>query len=203
MTDQHKAALDALDELFRDKNSAFQVAQHLQARYLSEHKETIRAALQRPEPSEGDDLIKNVLIGGNHLASALIGTADPAQYRNAGYYDVLEKHGQPYADMFVAWKAIMNLRDKPALAPQEVDEWQPIETAPRGEEVFVCRHKDKPHVTFEAAIFRESESWEMPQEYDALQNMTTDEPIEDWDDLEWMPLPQPPSNLPGTAQNGE
>jgi len=54
---------------------------------------------------------KNVLIGGNHLASALLGIADPAPYRNADYYTVLEKHGQPYADMWVAWKAIMNFRD--------------------------------------------------------------------------------------------
>jgi len=72
-------------------------------------------------------------------------------------------------------------------------EWQPIETAPRDETLFLCRDKEKPHVTFEAALFQEHESYEIPEEYDVLQNMTTDEPIaDDWFAYEWQSLPQPP-----------
>lgn len=38
-------ALDDMDELFKDKNPAFNVAHHLQARFLSKHIETIRRVL--------------------------------------------------------------------------------------------------------------------------------------------------------------
>ena len=55
--------------------------------------------------------INAVLVGGNHLANALLSTEDPAKYRHAEYNQVLEAHGQPYADMWAAWKAIMDLRD--------------------------------------------------------------------------------------------
>lgn len=58
-----------------------------------------------------DTKIKNVLIGGNHLASSLLQTDDPAKYRKSDYYNVLRKFDQPFADMWVAWKAIMELRD--------------------------------------------------------------------------------------------
>jgi len=43
--EQIKAALDALDKLFTDKNPYFNVAHHLQARYLGSHRETICALL--------------------------------------------------------------------------------------------------------------------------------------------------------------
>ena len=33
---------------------------------------------------------------------------------------------------------------------------------------FVCREKEKPHVRFEAAIFQDRESYEIPEEYDRL-----------------------------------
>lgn len=75
---------------------------------------------------------KNVLIGGNHLASALIGIADPAQYRRSDYYTVLGKHGQPYADMWVAWKAIMNFRDHLENTRADQPGWRDIASAPEG-----------------------------------------------------------------------
>lgn len=87
------------------------------------------------------------------------------------------------------------LQKHPALSQPGVAEWQTMETAPKDETLFVCRNKNKPHVTYEAAIFRESESWEIPEEYLVLQNMTNDEPIDgDWEGLEWSPLPAPPVN---------
>ena len=76
--------------------------------------------------------------------------------------------------------------------------WRPIETAPKDETIFVCRNKKKPHVTFEAAMFWDQESWEIPEKYFVIQNMTTDQPLEDdWDDLEWQELPTPPLDRGG------
>ena len=75
--------------------------------------------------------------------------------------------------------------------------WQPIETAPQKEgEVFICRDSTKPHVQFEAAWFYESEERDgahvfVPGYY-LLQNLTIDIPIDDYSDLEWMPLPKLP-----------
>ena len=41
MTNKISKAREALDDLFRDKNPYFNVAHHLQARFLSGHKDTI------------------------------------------------------------------------------------------------------------------------------------------------------------------
>jgi hypothetical protein len=72
--------------------------------------------------------------------------------------------------------------------------WQPVETAPKDETLFRLRDKTKPHETFEACIFRDCESYEMPEEYYVLQNMTFDEPVDDsWDNYEWQPLPLLPN----------
>ena len=76
-----------------------------------------------------------------------------------------------------------------------VPEWQPIETAPQKEgEVFICRDSTKPHVQFEAAWFYESEERDgahvFAPGYYLLQNLTIDIPIDDYSDLEWMPLPK-------------
>ena len=55
---------------------------------------------------------QDVLIGGNHLASSLIAAGlDPGDERTSTYESVLERFGQPAADMWVAWKAIMEWRD--------------------------------------------------------------------------------------------
>lgn len=57
-------------------------------------------------------LVDLVLTGGNHLASALIGQGiDPAFERHTDYWAFLERHGQPWADIFVAWRAIMELSE--------------------------------------------------------------------------------------------
>lgn len=85
-------------------------------------------------------------------------------------------------------KTILSLLDK------EIDGgWQPIETAPRDESIFICRHKKKPYATFEAAMFLDDDGWESTiWSYYVIQNMTVDTPIDsDWGDLEWQPLPTP------------
>lgn len=76
--------------------------------------------------------------------------------------------------------------------PRDVPpEWKPISEAPRDTTSFICREKRKPHVQFEAAIFEDQESWEMPSTCYCLQNMTTDEPLTGaWEDYEWKPIPE-------------
>lgn len=60
-----------------------------------------------------EEALKAVGIGGNHLASALINAGcHPSQCRAWSYDAVLERWGQPVADMWVAWKAIMDLHDR-------------------------------------------------------------------------------------------
>lgn len=50
-----------------------------------------------------------ILTGGNHLASSLINAGCfPAEQQN--YEQVLKDFRQPCADMWVAWKAIMDAR---------------------------------------------------------------------------------------------
>lgn len=57
-----------------------------------------------------DMLISDVLTGGNHLASAMIGGGvHPTMYHS--YAEVLEECGQPFADMWAAWRSIMNLAE--------------------------------------------------------------------------------------------
>ncbi|MBL4763489.1 MAG: hypothetical protein JKY93_12435 [Gammaproteobacteria bacterium] len=78
--------------------------------------------------------------------------------------------------------------------PLEIpNNWQSIETAPKDKTTFVCRDKYKPHVQFEATLFLEQESWEIPEEYLVLLNMTTDEPIcENFEDYEWKLIDKAP-----------
>jgi hypothetical protein len=55
-------------------------------------------------------LIQNILVGGNHLASALLAFGcSPADQKN--YDSVLAASGQPAADMWIAWRAIMDLSE--------------------------------------------------------------------------------------------
>lgn len=57
-----------------------------------------------------DMLISDVLTGGNHLASAMIGEGfHPITCHS--YAEALEDWGQPLADMWVAWRSIMNLAE--------------------------------------------------------------------------------------------
>jgi hypothetical protein len=62
------------------------------------------------------DIDRRILIGGNHLANALIGTEIPNNFAN--YQEALAAHGQPYADMWVCWRAIMDVRDDNSLYRQ-------------------------------------------------------------------------------------
>lgn len=51
-----------------------------------------------------------IIMGGNHLASSLIAAnCFPSEQRS--YDQVLRDFGQPCADMWVAWKAIVDARD--------------------------------------------------------------------------------------------
>jgi hypothetical protein len=87
--------------------------------------------------------LKQIGISGNHLASSLLnaGVAIPS-CRDWTYDAVLDRYSQPYADMWVAWKAIMDARDayestSSALAASSPGRWEPIETAPKDESIVV------------------------------------------------------------------
>ncbi len=55
---------------------------------------------------------ERILIGGNHLASALLTAGmNPPDWRTSTYDAVLERFALPTADIWVAWKAIMDWRD--------------------------------------------------------------------------------------------
>lgn len=84
-----------------------------------------------------------------------------------------------------ALEAIEQLR-----AHQSDNGWQPIGNAPR-DRTFLCRKKNSPHITFEAFIDKERESWEMPEEYEVLCNETYPDDILDdaWEAYEWKQLP--------------
>lgn len=55
------------------------------------------------------NLPNDVLIGGNHLANALI-SLNCMPDKQVDYDSVLVKFGQPCADIWVCWKAIMDHR---------------------------------------------------------------------------------------------
>ncbi len=60
-------------------------------------------------------LPKQVLIGGNHLANALIGLGYVPNIKEdiaLEYRDILALHGELVADIWVCWKAIMLSRDE-------------------------------------------------------------------------------------------
>lgn len=60
------------------------------------------------EPAIEASLIEDILIGANHLASSLL-AAKCYPDLQADYHSVLSTFGQPCADMWIAWKAIMDL----------------------------------------------------------------------------------------------
>jgi len=85
---------------------------------------------------------------------------------------------------------------------ETMQHWYEIKTAPKYEQLFCIRYKDKPHVQFEAMFFQEMESYELPEEYDVLYNMTLDAPIDEyWEDLEWAPIPH--KNCNSTRLNND
>lgn len=56
-------------------------------------------------------LPKTILTGANHLAIYMVNRHPPITL-NSTYEQVLADHGQPYADIWVCWKAIMDARNK-------------------------------------------------------------------------------------------
>ncbi len=63
-------------------------------------------------PSQLDAAIDSVMIGGNHLATMLLNRKiEPSKHRNEDYNTWLAQFGIEVADVGVAWKAIMDLRD--------------------------------------------------------------------------------------------
>lgn len=60
------------------------------------------------KPAVEAAIIRDVLIGGNHLAN-LLAIAKCTAGIDEEYDDVLHDYGQPVADVWVAWKAIMAL----------------------------------------------------------------------------------------------
>jgi len=74
--------------------------------------------------------------------------------------------------------------------------WMDISGAKKIIGKFLCRKKSNPRVTFEAIFNVECESWEIPELYYVLHNLTLDEPIDgDYSDYEWTPItPKPEGN---------
>ena len=61
----------------------------------------------------GWEYIDAVMVGGNHLADVLISLGvDVASWRHSEYEEVRREHGQTAADVWVAWRAIMDWRDQ-------------------------------------------------------------------------------------------
>lgn len=136
-----------------------------------ERNEQALAALQQLRPDDVDEFVQNELVE----LKAMLAKAEGDIAKLDAQQAVKPPQTVPDGDDVGVW-------------------WMLIETAPKGGRVFISRDKTKPWITFEAAIFAERESWEIPQRYYVIQNMTTDEPIDDdWSHLEWKPLPAPPA----------
>jgi len=54
---------------------------------------------------------ERILVGGNHLATALLSQGiTPSSW--ISYDEILKGCGQPWADIWCAWKAIMDVRNE-------------------------------------------------------------------------------------------
>jgi hypothetical protein len=61
---------------------------------------------------DGPRVDQRVLIGGNHLANALLGAGmDPPQWRQRTFSEVSAQFGEQVADIWACWRAIMDWRD--------------------------------------------------------------------------------------------
>lgn len=86
--------------------------------------------------------------------------------------------------------------------------WRPMNTAPKGEKLFLLRKKGTP-VVVEAAFFHEYPDYADGQPYGEpfwdLRDLTNDEPVTDWADTEdggstkyeWQEFPLPDKKIPG------
>lgn len=93
---------DAKNTLKRNANGKYN--------YLStnDHLRTWQAAFVSVDP--------RILVGGNHLASVLCAIAIPPTAIHGGYDEALERFGQPYADIWICWKAIMDAKYQNVIA---------------------------------------------------------------------------------------
>ena len=63
------------------------------------------------KPASPETTLERLFIGGNHLASSLLSYGcHPAE--QTSYDQVLGQHGLLCADMWVAWRAIMDVREE-------------------------------------------------------------------------------------------
>lgn len=168
MTDREKA-LQALENIKAQALEGVRFSDTKIFDFVESNYGVVRSALTAPDAVDVEALRKEYVSAERGFSSADAARAN--DYRT-GWNDCLDE-----------------LKSK-GLPRTADDGWQSIETAPK-DEVFVCRNKNKPHVTFEAVLFWDSESWEMPEKYLCLHNMTIDEPIDQkWSELEWRPLPK-------------
>jgi hypothetical protein len=90
--------------------------------------------------AENDKLrtaLEQVMVGGNHLASYLIGHDETMSFHKWAAYEVaLEKKGVDVADVWVCWRTIMNARAALAPAQAEPQEKLDIMSLPVTEGVF-------------------------------------------------------------------
>jgi hypothetical protein len=68
--------------------------------------------IEREQEIANRSAIDKLAIGCNHLASALIAIDGPLFNRIKTYDEALHKHPQPFADMWIAWRALMDFRDE-------------------------------------------------------------------------------------------
>lgn len=97
-----------------------------------------------------------------------------------------------YADMGRAFENAWAIHGKTITdALNGTSGWLPIESAPRDGTIFVCRRKERPHVTFESSKYLESDGWENNHKsYYVLANETNEDDILDdaWEAYEWQPI---------------
>lgn len=56
-------------------------------------------------------LFRQIMIGGNHLATHIIGSSSKLPNDFKGYEEARDEEGMAYADCWVAWRKIMDARD--------------------------------------------------------------------------------------------
>lgn len=84
---------------------------------------------------------------------------------------------------------------KPAIVAEMRAEWQPIETAPKGEDVWILTSTPGHAIPIVASWDEEDQEWvSFNMEYEKL-NLKFGKP-EKWEPTHWQPLPNPPSKEP-------
>jgi hypothetical protein len=87
------------------------------------------------QPDDRSQAFHNVLVGGNHLADYLISAGCiPSNYRSED--EVRQHHGISLADIWVAWKAIMDARPYYGTSPMR-ESGEPTEAMCRRARGFI------------------------------------------------------------------